>query len=111
MMNVEVVIGFLMIIIIGSLSLIGAFMISIREKTLDKILFILVAFATGTILASALFDLIPESLHHLEELNAEGAAIAKVFYLFLSFLALFCFLLLNDLFIGFLGMLTKKTIN
>ena len=52
-------------------------MISIRETTLDKILFILVAFATGTILASALFDLIPESLHHLEELNSDGAAIAE----------------------------------
>jgi len=44
-------------------------MISLREKTLDKLLFILVAFATGTILATALFDLIPESLHHLEELS------------------------------------------
>jgi zinc and cadmium transporter len=77
MMNVEVVLGFLMIIVIGSLSLIGAFMISIREKTLDKILFILIAFATGTILASALFDLIPESLHHLEELNVEDAAITE----------------------------------
>ena len=76
-MNVEVVLGFLMIIIIGSLSLLGAVMISIREKTLDKILFILIAFATGTILASALFDLIPESLHHLEELNAEGATITE----------------------------------
>jgi len=52
-------------------------MISIREKTLDKILFILVAFASGTILASALFDLIPESIHHLEELNSGGAGIAE----------------------------------
>jgi len=76
-MNVEVVLGFLVIFAIGSLSLFGLFMISIREATLDKILFILVAFATGTILASALFDLIPESLHHLEELNAEGTAIAE----------------------------------
>lgn len=73
----EVIIGFLTIFIIGSLSLIGLFMISIREKTLDKILFILVAFATGTILASALFDLIPESIHHLEELNSGGAGIAE----------------------------------
>lgn len=73
----EVVLGFVMIFVIGCLSLIGVFMISIRETTLDKILFILVAFATGTILASALFDLIPESLHHLEELNAEGAAISE----------------------------------
>jgi len=73
----EVIIGFLMIFIIGSFSLIGLFMISIREKTLDNILFILVAFATGTILASALFDLIPESIHHLEELNLNGAGIAE----------------------------------
>ena len=73
----EVILGFLMIFIIGSFSLIGLFMISIREKTLDKILFILVAFATGTILASALFDLIPESIHHLEELNSGGAGIAE----------------------------------
>jgi len=85
-MNVEVVLGFLMIIVIGSLSLFGAIMISIREKTLDKILFILIAFATGTILASALFDLIPESLHHLEELNTEGAAIAEsLLFIFVIF--------------------------
>ena len=73
----EVIIGFLMILVVGSFSLIGLFMISIREKTLDKILFILVAFASGTILASALFDLIPESIHHLEELNSGGAGIAE----------------------------------
>jgi zinc and cadmium transporter len=77
-MNVEVILGFIMIIFIGSLSLIGLFMISIKENTLDKLLFVLIAFATGTILASALFDLIPESLHHLEELNAEGAGISEL---------------------------------
>lgn len=64
-----------MIFLIGLLSLIGLFMISIKERTLDRLLFILIAFATGTILASSLFDLIPESIHHLEELNAEGAAL------------------------------------
>jgi len=65
----EALLGFLTILIISLLSLAGIFMISLREKTLDKLLFILVAFATGTILATALFDLIPESLHHLEELS------------------------------------------
>jgi len=73
----EALLGFLMIFIISFFSLIGVFMISLREKTLDRILFILIAFATGTILATALFDLIPESLHHLEELNAGGAGIAE----------------------------------
>ncbi|MFX1419241.1 MAG: ZIP family metal transporter [Promethearchaeota archaeon] len=75
MINLLALLGFLMLLIISLLSLVGVFMISLRENTLDKILFILVAFATGTILATALFDLIPESLHHLEELNAGGANI------------------------------------
>lgn len=72
-------IGFLIIFLIGLSSLIGLFMISLKEKTLDKILFILIAFATGTILASALFDLIPESLQHLKELNKGGVGIADSF--------------------------------
>ena len=75
--------GFLTIFFIGCLSLIGLFMISLKEKTLDRILFILVAFATGSILATALFDLIPESLHHLEELNAGGAGITEAFLFFI----------------------------
>ena len=81
-----------MIFIISLLSLIGVFMISVKEKTLDRLLFILIAFATGTILASALFDLIPESIHHLEELNAEGMGIALslVFtYIIIGFVAFF----------------------
>ncbi len=77
MIKLEVVIGFIMILAISLLSLVGVVMISLKEKTLDKLLFILVAFATGTILATALFDLIPESLHHLEELNAEGAGLTE----------------------------------
>jgi zinc and cadmium transporter len=73
----EALLGFFMIFIIGCFSLIGVFMISVKENTLDRILFILVAFATGTILATALFDLIPESLHHLEELNSSGLNISE----------------------------------
>jgi zinc and cadmium transporter len=68
-MAFEVIYGFLSIFLIGCLSLIGIILISLKEKTLDRILFFLVAFATGTILATALFDLIPEALHHLEEYN------------------------------------------
>ncbi|MFW9897540.1 MAG: ZIP family metal transporter [Candidatus Thorarchaeota archaeon] len=71
--------AFLMIIVISFLSLVGLFMISLKERTLDKVLFILVAFATGTILATALFDLIPEAFHHLEELGTGGASISLIF--------------------------------
>lgn len=78
--------GFIMIFVISILSLIGLFMISLKERTLDKVLFILVAFATGTILATALFDLIPESLHHLEELNAGGAGLTEnLVFIFIIF--------------------------
>jgi len=108
MMNVELVFGFLMILFIGSLSLIGLFMISIREKTLDKILFILVAFATGTILASALFDLIPESLHHLEELNAEGAVIAESLLFFLVIFGFVVFFIIERFIYWFHGHAHEK---
>ena len=94
----EVFLGFLMIFLIGMVSLIGVFMISIKEKTMDNILFILVAFATGTILATALFDLIPESLHHLEELNAEGASINEGF-LFISVIIGFVIFFIMERFI------------
>ncbi len=73
----EIIYGFLSIFLIGCLSLVGLFLVSIKERTLDGILFILVAFATGTILASALFDLIPESIHHLEELIEGGSSISE----------------------------------
>jgi zinc and cadmium transporter len=73
----EALLGFLMIFFIGMLSLVGIFMISLKDNTLDKILFVLIAFATGTIFATALFDLIPEALHHLEELNAGGASLSE----------------------------------
>jgi zinc and cadmium transporter len=78
----EAIFGFLMIFVISCFSFIGIFMISLKERTLDKILFILVSFATGTILATALFDLIPESLHHLEELGGLGIT-ESILFLFI----------------------------
>jgi zinc and cadmium transporter len=105
---VEVVLGFVMIAIIGCLSLIGLFMISIKEETLDNLLFILVAFATGTILASALFDLIPEALHHLEELNAEGAAIAENILFFLVIVGFVTFFIIERFIYWFHGHAHEK---
>ncbi|MFX1274188.1 MAG: ZIP family metal transporter [Promethearchaeota archaeon] len=78
----EAIFGFLVIFGISCISLVGLFMISLKEITLDRILFILIAFATGTILATALFDLIPEAIHQMEELNAEGVAIPENFVFF-----------------------------
>ncbi|MBD3255801.1 MAG: hypothetical protein GF383_11960 [Candidatus Lokiarchaeota archaeon] len=99
----EVILAFIVIFLIGLLSLIGLFMISIKEKTLDGILFILVAFATGTILATALFDLIPEALHHLEELNKEGAALSESYVFFIVILGFVAFFIIERFIYWFHG--------
>jgi len=54
--------SFLAVIGVSLLSLIGIFFISLDEKKLDRILFILISFAAGSILGSACFDLLPEGL-------------------------------------------------
>jgi zinc and cadmium transporter len=108
LIELEAFIGFLMILIISLLSLVGVFMISIREKTLDKILFILVAFATGTILATALFDLIPESLHHLEELNAGVWNIAESVLFLLVIVGFVVFFILERFIYWFHGHAHEK---
>jgi zinc and cadmium transporter len=66
-------------------SLVGVFLLSIKEKTLDKMLFYLVAYATGTILSTALFDLIPESIHDFEELVAGGQYVEDDMFLIFMF--------------------------
>ena len=68
----EIILAFVMIFIVGLASLGGVFFLSMQRTKLERILFVLVAFATGTILATALLDLIPEANHHLEELIDES---------------------------------------
>ncbi len=54
-------------LIVSFFSLSGILALSLREDTLHKILFFLIAFSAGTILGAALFDLLPEAIEHLEE--------------------------------------------
>ena len=51
---------------VSLLSLIGIFLISIDEKKLDNILFVLISFAAGSILGAAFFDLLPEALEMVD---------------------------------------------
>lgn len=104
----EVLLGFLMIFLIGSFSLIGVFMISIKEKTLDSILFILVAFGTGAIFSTALFSLIPEALHHLEELNAEGSVYNENFLFIIVILGFIMFFIIERFIYWFHGHAHEK---
>ncbi len=70
--------AFGMIILVSLASLVGIFLIGLNEKKLDNILFILIAFAAGTIFAAAILDLIPEAIHHMEEKLEEGTELEEI---------------------------------
>lgn len=52
----------LSVVVVSLISLVGAGTLSLKRLILDKVLFILVAFAAGTLVGGALFDLIPEAI-------------------------------------------------
>ena len=54
-------------LVVSVFSLTGILALSLKEETLHKILFFLIAFSAGTILGAALFDLLPEAVEHIEE--------------------------------------------
>jgi len=53
--------------LVSLLSLSGIFALSLREDTLHRILFFLVAFSAGTILGASIFDLLPEAIELVNE--------------------------------------------
>jgi len=65
MASVEITVLFATIIV-SIFSLTGILALSMRDETLHKILFFLIAFSAGTILGAALFDLLPEAVEHIE---------------------------------------------
>jgi len=66
-------------------SFIGIFAISLKETTLDRILFVLLSFSAGSILGAAYLDLLPEAVEFLGE---EQLSIV-VLYITLGFLGFF----------------------
>lgn len=53
-------------VLVSLASFIGVFMLSLKEKTLDRVLFVLVSFSAGGILGAAYLSLLPEALETLE---------------------------------------------
>ena len=62
--------------IISLASLIGIFVISLREAILDRMLFILISLSAGSILGTALLDLLPEAV---EFIGQEACSIVPVY--------------------------------
>lgn len=56
----EFIYALMAVIIVSSISLVGIFTISLKENFLNKITLIFVAFASGSLLGSAFFDILPE---------------------------------------------------
>ena len=53
-------------LVVSLFSLTGIIALSLKDETLHRILFFLIAFSAGTILGAALFDLLPEAVEHIE---------------------------------------------
>ena len=66
-MEAAIAVGLVLSVIIFVVGMIGGYIPLYREWGLDK-LSLMVAFGGGTLLAAALFLMMPEGLHHLEEM-------------------------------------------
>jgi zinc and cadmium transporter len=75
----------LSVAVVSAISVVGIFAISLREATLDKILFVLLSFSAGAILGTAYLDLLPEAV----ELFGEAQLSSVALYVTLGFLAFF----------------------
>ena len=68
--------------VVSLFSLVGIYVLSIKEKTLDRILLSLVAFSAGSILGAVYFDLLPEAIELVDES-------AVFFYITVGFILFF----------------------
>jgi zinc and cadmium transporter len=75
----------LSVAVVSFLSLVGVFAISLKETTLDRILFVLLSFSAGSILGAAYLDLLPEAIEFLGEEQLSTV----VLYITLGFLSFF----------------------
>lgn len=73
------------VVVVSLLSLIGVFAISLKETTLDKVLFVLLSFAAGSILGAAYLDLLPEAIEFFNEQEMLSTAFLYVTLGFLGF--------------------------
>ncbi len=56
-------------VLVGLISFIGVFFLTIKKHVLERILFGLIAFAAGTMLGNAFFHILPESVVELDPLT------------------------------------------
>jgi zinc and cadmium transporter len=69
-------------IIVSLISLIGILLLSLKKDTLDKLVFVILAFATGSLLAAAFFDLLPEALSGIQPESAFSLTLVGIILMF-----------------------------
>ncbi|MEK9134946.1 MAG: ZIP family metal transporter [Patescibacteria group bacterium] len=73
--------------LVSLISFVGVLILFLKDKLLNKIILVLVAFSAGGLMASALFDLMPEAIEKGQE---EGVSLIAIFlYFVIGFCAFF----------------------
>ncbi len=69
------------VVVVSLLSFVGVFAISLKETTLDRILFVLLSFSAGSILGTAYLDLLPQAVEFfgVEQLSAVALSVTVGF--------------------------------
>ncbi len=71
------------VFIVSAISLIGIVTFLFKNKSLDRILFVLVSFATGSLLGAAFLDLLPEALDTGSPSRVFGSVLLGIILFFL----------------------------
>jgi zinc and cadmium transporter len=71
------------VFIVSAISLIGIVTLLFKNKSLDKVFFVLVSFATGSMLGAAFLDLMPEAIEKSSAGKASGSVLVGIIMFFL----------------------------
>lgn len=74
-MAYEFALVLLSLFIVSAISFVGVFTLLLRQSLLNNILFAVVAFAAGTLLSAAFFDLIPEAIEAGDDAGISALAV------------------------------------
>ncbi len=69
-------------VVVSLISLVGISLLSLNKKTMNEIVFIILSFATGSLLAAAFFDLFPEAIGKMDSNTVFATALAGIITFF-----------------------------
>ncbi|MFH0771052.1 MAG: ZIP family metal transporter [Candidatus Omnitrophota bacterium] len=71
------------VFVVSVVSLIGIFTFLFKNKSLNKIFFVLVSFATGSLLGAAFLDLLPEAMEEISSMKVSACVLSGIMLFFL----------------------------